>query len=330
MELSLGFDNIAIKQKKNICKSRSDVDIRSEIIRGVRVDIPLIAANMSTVINKDFYIKIHKFGAFAVMHRAIDHEELCEDLHQISKECDWVAASIGISNDDFDFIHQKLIRHGVNIIFIDVAHGYCDKVIFLAKQIKKSFSHVKVVVGNTVNIGLMEECADFVDAIKVGVGSGLVCETAYTAGCTERQFSAVLKFKKKAKKLGMPIISDGGIRQPGDFTKAIAAGASSVMAGSIFARCPESAAKIISHFGGQATDKVKKVYSGMASRQVQEKWRGKVNNGCPEGKTILLDIGEDVEFLLERYAGALRSGISYAGCDLIKDFHDSVEFVRLI
>jgi len=83
----------------------------------------------------------------------------------------------------------------------------------------------------------LEESNEWVDAIKVGIAQGFACETKNTAGCTEKQFSAVLKFKELSKKLGMPIISDGGIREPADFTKAIAAGASTVMAGKIFAEC---------------------------------------------------------------------------------------------
>jgi IMP dehydrogenase len=120
----------------------------------------------------------------------------------------------------------------------------------------------------------------------------------------------------------MPIISDGSIKKPADFVKAIGAGASAVMGGQIFARCPESAAPIIEVDGIK-----KKVYSGMASRVVQEKWRGKVHNDCPEGKTIFLDIGEPVEKLLNRYCGALRSGISYGGFDNISDFLKNCEFI---
>lgn len=145
-----------------------------------------------------------------------------------------------------------------------------------------------------------------------------------TAGCYEPQFSAVLKFRERANELGMPIISDGSIKKPADFVKAIGAGASAVMAGQIFARCPESAAPIIEVDGIK-----KKTYSGMASRAVQEKWRGKVNNDCPEGKTILLDIGESVGKLLNRYCGALRSGVSYAGFNNINAFRRNCEFILI-
>ena len=95
------------------------------------------------------------------------------------------------------------------------------------------------------------------------------------------------------------------------------------MAGSVFARCPESAAQTV-----EVDGIIKKEYSGMASFKIQKQWRGKVSNNCPEGKTIYLDLGEPVEALLNRYAGALRSGITYGGGKDIKTFQDNVRFVR--
>ena len=161
--------------------------------------------------------------------------------------------------------------------------------------------------------------------LKVGIAQGYACETKNTAGCTERQFSAVLKFKALSNQYGIPIISDGGIREPADFTKAIAAGANSIMAGKIFAECPESAAEIVS-----INDVDKKLYAGMASEHVQNLWRGGVKEGtCTEGGVRYLDIGIDAKRLLERYSGALKSGISYSGSCDICSFQNNVEFVRL-
>ena len=142
----------------------------------------------------------------------------------------------------------------------------------------------------------------------------------------EKQFSAVYKFKVLSKSLGVPIISDGGTREPADFVKAIGAGANSVMAGMIFARCPESAADIVQQVGQTP----KKLYAGMASRYVQDKWKGGIKEGtCPEGGIRLLEVGESSEKLLERYSGALRSGITYAGGTDIISFQNNVEFVRI-
>jgi len=259
-EVSLGFEDVAIKQKKNKCKSRLDVDVESEVIKGVFRPIPMIASNMSTVCNSDFCILLHKLGALGVMHRAAPEEILFDEVEKIAKEVPDVAASIGVGESQIELAKQLIIR-GCNIIFIDIAHGYSDEVINTGRLVKDLYPDVKVVVGNTTNIGLMQESMEFADAIKVGIAQGAACETKNTAGCTEKQFSAVLKFKQISKELGIPVISDGGIKEGADMVKALGAGANSIMAGSIFARCPESAAPVVSH---PTKGHPVKLYAGMA------------------------------------------------------------------
>lgn len=326
-EESLGFESIAIKQKKNKCLSRLDADTRSEIIKGVVVDIPLIAANMSTVINADFYLKLVKLGAFGFLHRAQPEYYYAEEVKQVAKQTQWVPISIGIGNDQYE-LAQTLISHGANIVLIDIAHGYSDPVMDLGRRLKKNYPHIKMVVGNTTNTDMMHEVADFADAVKVGIAQGLACETKNTAGCTEKQFSAVYKFKEISRNSGIPIISDGGLREGADLVKAIAAGANSAMGGSIFAACPESAGEF--HWHPQ-DKKNRKIYAGMASEYVQNKWKGGLKPGtCAEGGIRYLELGRPVSEMLEHWQGALRSGISYGGGTSIKSFQDSVEFVRLV
>jgi IMP dehydrogenase/GMP reductase len=322
--LSLGLDDVAILQNKNICKSRLDADIKSEVFRGTTIDVPLLASNMSSVVNAEVCIKLRELGALGVMHRALPDEELISEVKQIAEKCNIVCASIGINDDQFD-LAKKLADAGANVIFIDVAHGYSDFVINLGRKIKNEISGVKVVIGNTINTDMMLEVDDFADAVKVGVGNGAVCKTKNTASCNEKQFTSIYKFKDISKKLGLPIISDGSVREAADFVKAIAAGANSVMAGSIFARCPESAAEVIEVEGIR-----KKLIFGMASRFIQNKWKGGVKTGtCPEGKVKYLDLGEPLFDLIERYSGALRSGITYGGANNIIDFQKLARFVRV-
>jgi len=322
--ISYGFENIAIQQQKNLCSSRLITDISSEIIRGVKIPIPLIASNMSTVVNSDFYIKIHNLGGFAFLHRAFIESDYIEETKKIARQCKWVACSIGIGDDQIE-LSENLIRNGCNIIIIDIAHGFNDRVLEVAKKVKEFYPQTKVVIGNTINSDFAYKVDKYSDALKVGVAQGLACETYNMTGCTEKQFSAILKFRKVSKKLQLPIIGDGGIREPGDFVKAIAGGSNAVMAGSIFARCPESAAETTDVNGI-----CKKIYAGMSSRYVQTKWKNGVKSGtCVEGKTVYLDIGESVEKLLERYSGALRSGLTYSGARNIIEFQNKCKFVLL-
>lgn len=323
-ERSYGFEDIAIKQKKNICTSRLDVNIKSEFARGIFIDIPLVASNMSTVINADFYIKLFKLGCIGILHRAQSIDDLVKEVRFVKDHCSIVAASIGIGTDSFENA-KLLIKNDCNVICIDIAHGYSDETIMLAKSIKQYSKDTKIILGNSINTDILIESNDFVDAIKVGIAQGFACETKNTAGCTEKQFSAVLKFKEMALRLGMPIISDGGIREPADFTKAIAAGASTVMAGKVFAECEESAAEVVMY-----NDQRKKLYAGMASTYVQEQWKGGLKKGtCAEGGIRYLDISGSLSNMVERYSGALKSGITYAGGNDIKSFHNNVEFVLI-
>jgi len=328
-ETSLGFEHVSFKQKKNQCTSRLDVDTTSEIIKGVYRPIPMIASNMSTVCNAEFCIQLYKLGALGVMHRAAPREHLFESIHKISSECQWAAASVGVGKDQVA-LAVDLMAHGANIIFIDIAHGYSDAVIETARAIKspgRCGPNMKVVIGNTTNVNLMLEAKDVSDAIKVGIATGAACETKNTAGCTEKQFSATLKFKNISKELGIPVISDGGISEPADMVKAIGAGANSIMAGSIFARCPESAAPVVPH---PTKGHPVKLYAGMASRWVAERWKGGLKDGtCPEGGVRYLGMGEPLEPFLKRWSGALKSGITYAGGKDIQSFQETVEFVRL-
>lgn len=324
IEQSLGFEDIAIQQAKSICDSRLDVDISSEVVRGVTLGIPLMSSNMSTVTNGYFALELAKRGAMGVLHRAwpttIQYIDDFFPMTISSASNTPIAASVGVGKGQFE-LACSLIERGVSIIVIDIAHGYSDTVKDLAKKIKGASKDVKVVVGNTTNINMLYEFDDCADAIKVGIANGLACETKNSAGCNEKQFTSVLKFKEESKRLGMPIISDGGIREPADFVKAIAAGASCVMMGSAFARCPESAGEVING---------KKIYAGMASRYVQDRWKGGLKPGtCPEGKVLELELGESVVKLLERYAGALRSGITYSGTKDVKGFQDKVKFIKV-
>jgi IMP dehydrogenase/GMP reductase len=327
--MSYGFEDIAISQQKNICKSRLDIDTMSEVMRGVYLKVPIIAANMSTVINAKFAIELYRQGAMGILHRAQTQEDILEEINAlVIAECDIIAASLGIGDEQLDSA-TEMVDLGCNVLCVDVANGYTDRALDLVKKIKKQHPNVKIILGNTVNTGALEKAADFIDAIKVGIAQGFACETKNTAGCTEKQFSAIYKFKELSKRLGMPVISDGGIKEPADFVKAIAAGANSVMAGKIFAACPESAAQEVLVDVGNNVTRLKKVYAGMSSRMVQDIWRGGLKKGtCPEGGVRYLDIGESADKLLERYAGALKSGISYSEAKDVESFQKNVKFIR--
>ncbi len=323
-ERSLSFNDVAIYQKKNKVASRLSVDTSSEIIRGVVRPTPLIAANMSTVVNAEFYKQIYALGGMAFLHRAQTIDEQITEIKDVAKVCEWVGFSIGVGQEYKDRVGD-MIAAGGNICLIDIAHGYSDSVIDLGRWIKLMYPQVKIVVGNTNNVEMMNEVKDFADAIKIGIANGAACRTKDTAGCVEGQWTVINRFSNAARELNIPVISCGGIRQASDFTKAIAAGANSCMIGSVFASTPESAAPIKHTLDGKF-----KIYSGMASKAVQDKWKGGLKDGtCAEGTTLLLPISEPLEQVVQHYVGALRSGITYAGSTSVKEMQENVTWIKL-
>lgn len=325
MPKSYGFEQVSIYQNFNENTSRLDVNITSEFVRGLKLQVPVIASNMSSVVNADFCIKLRSLGALGIMHRAFSNEEdYLNEVRKIAKNSDLTAVSIGVDSNSFS-LAEKLIKNGANIITIDIAHGFCSALIELSKKIKEHYPFIKLIVGNTINPNMIPQINDFADACKVGIGQGFACTTKNTAGATMKQFSAVRQFKSIAKKYGMPIISDGGVREYADVVKAIGAGANSVMIGSLFAACPESAAKTITLGNSQ-----KKVYFGMASLEAQQEWKGGLKKGTvAEGKTVHLDIGQPIEELIAALDGSIRSGITYGGGRNISEFQNKVQFIQL-
>ena len=127
LQISLGFNDVSILQQENKCLSRLDVNISSEIIKNIIRPVPLIAANMSTVVNSDFCIKLYELGALGIMHRAMGDADLVQEISKIANKCSITAASVGVGIDQIE-LAKKLIVAGANIILIDIAHGFTDAV----------------------------------------------------------------------------------------------------------------------------------------------------------------------------------------------------------
>lgn len=351
MPKGLEFSEVGIKQERSEISSRLDTDVKSEVFRGFYLEYPMLASNMMAVTNAEFCVLLRKLGALGVLHRGFPNEELyLSEVRKISSVpgVSDVAVSVGAGGSQVE-LAAKLVLCGATVIFVDVAHGYSKNAIWTGRQIKKNHHNIKLVIGNTINPNLMYEVNDFADAVKVSIGNGSSCETRFTAGCYTPPFTVLQEFKDISKKLGLPIIQDGGISNASDFVKAIGAGANSVMMGRNFAMCPESAARAINWENCddpaaplpleiENDSELKKMwfgaglkeYFGMASRTAQDRWRGGLKEGtCSEGKRVLLAMGEPAAKLIERYSGALRSGMTYVGAQTVSEFQEKVKFVRI-
>lgn len=243
-----------------------------------------------------------------------------------------VGAAIGIK-DDFLERAKALVEEEVDVLVIDVAHGHAVRVLEVLKEVKKNFPEIEVIVGNVgTPEGVRELIEAGADGVKVGIGPGSICLTRLVTGAGVPQFSAVRECAKVGKEYGVPIIADGGIRHSGDITKALAAGASTVMIGGLLAGTDESPGFFIVKNGEKH-----KVSRGMAGfgaamgRKERERQKiGKeIEEVVPEGIEGMVRYKGKVKEVINQLIGGLRSGISYCGSKDIEMMQKKAEFMRI-
>ena len=243
-----------------------------------------------------------------------------------------VAAGVGISSDTEERI-EALVKAGVDAIVLDSAHGHSMSVIEALKTIKSNHSDLDVVVGNIATAEAAKTLvAAGADAIKVGIGPGSICTTRVIAGVGVPQVSAIYEVYHAIKNTGVPIIADGGIRYSGDIVKALAAGANSVMLGSLLAGVEESPGETIL-FNGRKF----KSYRGMGSLEAMQKGSkdrymqndvDDVKKLVPEGISGRVPYKGDLFEVIYQMAGGLRAGMGYCGAKIITDLHQA-QFCRI-
>jgi IMP dehydrogenase len=247
-----------------------------------------------------------------------------------------VGAAVGVKGDYLERT-EALLDAGSDAIVVDIAHGHSENAINTVRMIKKAFPNCELIAGNVATReGTNDLIRAGVDAVKVGVGSGSICITRVITGSGVPQLTAIIESVKVAKEYGIPVISDGGIRTSGDATKAIAAGSSSVMIGSLFGGTDESPGKTMIKNG-----KKFKMYRGMASfyASLGRRYRERdpqvvdssddLNDYVPEGVEAMVPYKGSVVEIIRQLVGGLRSGLSYCGAKTILEMHKSAEFIKM-
>ena len=243
-----------------------------------------------------------------------------------------VGAAVGVTPDINERM-ELLIDAGVDVIAIDTAHGHSKGVIETLKLVKKEFPDLDVIVGNIATGEAAKALADAgADAIKVGVGPGSICTTRVIAGVGVPQLSAVLEASESVESYQIPVIADGGIRFSGDAVKALAAGASSVMIGSMLAGTEEAPGEMIIYEGRKF-----KTYRGMGSVEAMEDGskdryfqdaEDDIQKLVPEGIVGRVPYKGDVSEVLYQMVGGLRAGMGYCGAANINELHQA-KFVKI-
>jgi IMP dehydrogenase len=243
-----------------------------------------------------------------------------------------VGAALGVGKEALERA-EALSQAGVDVLVVDTAHGHSKAVIDTIKELCKKFKEVDIVAGNVATAEATKELiAAGASAVKVGVGPGSICTTRIIAGAGVPQLTAIKECSKVADRAGIPIIADGGIKYSGDITKAIAAGASSVMIGGLFAGTDESPGEVVL-FQGRSY----KVYRGMGSLGAMES--GAKDRYFQEGVESKKLVPEGVEgrvpykgplaASVHQLVGGLKSGMGYCGCGSIEELRKKARFIRI-
>lgn len=310
-KLALTFDDVLLVPKHGVLNKRIDADISSELIEGYRLKVPIISANMPAVTEANMAAMMWSNGAYGILHRFNTIDENIMEYETVTdaynSDC---ACSLGLE----DGMERAfwLAQLGCRMFCLDVAHGDHEQVLNFTKEFKNSirFNDCKLIVGNVATFWAADRLAEAgADAIKVGIGPGAACKTREVTGFGVPQLTAVIEASRVKKyHPHVRIIADGGIKNSGDIVKALAAGADTVMIGSLFAGCDEAPSP------GE--------YYGNASKKVN-------GHRAPEGSYGIVERKGSVADVTKELAWGIRSGISYGGATNVEELRQNAEFIQV-
>lgn len=279
------------------------------------------------VVNDEFELR----GLITVKDiiKTSEHPNACKDEQGRLR----VGAAIGVGEGSEERA-EALAEAGVDVIVVDTAHGHSQSVLDRVEWVKKRFPHIQVIGGNIATAAAARALTDRgVDAVKVGIGPGSICTTRIVAGVGVPQITAIKNVSAVLAGTGIPLIADGGIRYSGDVAKAIAAGASSVMLGGLFAGTEEAPGEI-ELFQGRSY----KTYRGMGSLSAMQQGSSDryfqqaeqdAKKLVPEGVEGRVPFKGSVVAVIHQLIGGVRSGMGYLGCPTIEDMHTRAEFIEI-
>lgn len=323
----LTFDDVIMVPRHSEITSRKDPSLKTQITKNYALDIPVVTANMDTITEVEMACTLAKLGGLGILHRFMSSEDQVRMVKKIQKFQkdnglpELVAASIGVKEDGQKRA-ELLADAGVQILTVDIAHGDSVMMLDTLEYVKKTFPHIDVIAGNVATPDGVQRMIDRgADAVKVGIGPGSMCTTRIITGHGVPQLTAVALCVQQAIKSGIPVIADGGIKTSGDIVKALSAGATTIMAGSLVSGTLETPGEVK---GGM------KEYRGMASKAAQVSWRGELPKGmAAEGVDVRIPCKGSAVDVINELTGGLRSGMTYLGVDNIKAMSEAALFMEM-
>jgi len=303
INMRFDFDDINLIPKKCIVSSRSECDTSLKFGNHT-FKLPIVPANMECVLNMDLSRKLAENGYFYILHRFFTDQMILAFINNMNKDNLVTSISLGVNQDSYDLI-GKIVEYGLKVDFItiDIAHGHSIKMEKMIKFLKENMPNTFIIAGNVSTVDAVFELENWgVDAIKVGIGPGSACTTYPSTGFGSRNCQASTIYHC-ATVANVPIIADGGIKNPGDIAKSLALGATMIMTGGLMSGYNDSPGHVVEVNG----KKFKEFWGSASSYQ-----SGKSNR--IEGKKTLVEYKEEsILDGMKHVEECLQSSISYGG-----------------
>ncbi len=330
---ALTFDDVTLAPNYSAILP-TQVQTKINLSKYLVLKIPLLSSAMDTVTESKMAISLAEQGGIGVIHRNMSINKQLLEIKKVKSKGLVVGAAVGAGPLEIERA-EVLLKENINLIVVDTAHGHTKKVAEIIKKIKKKKSKTTALCAGNI---ATEEAAKFlaelgVDIIKVGIGPGSICTTRLVAGIGVPQLTAIIDAKKGIKKKNVKIISDGGIKFSGDIVKALAAGADAIMIGSLFAGTKETPGQIIKKNGKlfksfRGMGSVGAMNKGSADRYFQ-KIQKDVSKYVPEGVEGLVRFKGNVDNIIYKLIGGLKSSMGYLGAKKIINLRKKPKFVKI-
>ena len=337
---ALTFDDIQIVPKYSNILSRSSIDTSTRFTKNTKMNIPLVSSPMDTITEEVMAVIMRNFGGVGIIHRFCTIQRQCDMVEYVVSNTDKnssipIAAAVGATGDYLERA-VALYEAGANVILIDVAHGHHLNVRNAVLSIKGHAigNHVDVIAGAVAtHLGALDLCEWGVDAVRVGVGGGSLCETRIRTGVGVPQVTALLDCIEATDEYDIPVMADGGIKTPGCVAKAIALGAESVWIGSLFSGTKETPGPF-QKVGEWPNEQLFKPYRGSSSLS-QKMSLGEIGESpYPTGKNVegnstLVPFKGKAERIINDILDGLRSSMSYVGTTNLLEFRANADIIRI-